>query len=414
MYRAIVFTSASIPIWQPTVHSMLRHGWRGEDISLVMLDNTAKLPQVTGRLGTAAWSLEEFARTIDHNTMYVLLCAGERLAEGATFEWFAAQAHRVVTIRHDDGMGSRVLAIRGDALLACWKRAAYLLRVDPVSALCAWAESVLNNETCILASRSLSSARCDRLLQDYRFQLAQAPRSRNSVWPTVAIALVNHNMRPHVSMALASIEAQIDDLAEVWLVDDGSSDGSQTLLQAFSERVCCASLVSLPQNVGKARAANVALQQIQTDFILELDADDWLDPGAVRTIRSHLSNLDGEIDMLYGNMRNWRIDSRGAYRVTGLQKGGPLQTTKQLALCRFPLGPRVYRTSTLKTVGGFPILSFANGRLYEDVALIRELLEVGRIEYRDFTVYNRLLHRHSITHQHVNLWPAFVDMYLTR
>ncbi|WP_281758610.1 glycosyltransferase family 2 protein [Alicyclobacillus hesperidum] len=370
---------------------------------------------VAQSLGMSTWSLEDLYKAIHHdNAMYMFLCAGEQLIEAANVQEFAYKEYAVLTIASGHGLDRRVLAMRGCILANHWKRAAHLLRVDPVSALHAWSELAPEEEPYTLDRNIVRSPRSNQLLQTYRAQLLERPNEHDTSRPTVAIALVNYNMHRHLALGLASIEAQIDDLHEIWLIDDGSTDGSQDLLHDFAKRVPRVSLVTLPHNVGKARAANVAMEQIKADFLLEMDADDWLDPHAVRMIRHQLLTLDDDINLLYGNMRNWRIDARGGYRLTYVQKGEPVRTTQQLATYRFPLGPRVYRTSILQVVGGFPILSFADGRLYEDVALIRELMRVGRIEYRDFTVYNRLLHRESITHQHVKLWPLFVESYLTQ
>ena len=77
---------------------------------------------------------------------------------------------------------------------------------------------------------------------------------------------------------------------ELILVDDGSVDGTQRLMESAAARHDCVRIEVLPQNRGKGRALAVGVQQAKGDEILVTDAD--------------LSTPIAELDKLQAALRN--------------------------------------------------------------------------------------------------------------
>jgi hypothetical protein len=77
---------------------------------------------------------------------------------------------------------------------------------------------------------------------------------------------------------------------------------------------------------------------------------------------------------------------------------------------KFPLGPRIYRTLSLKENKGFPIIDFEDGRMYEDVSILNHLLRENRLLYKDFTIYNVREHAFSITKKNPSSWSDFLKL----
>src|SRR5699024_10848353 len=127
------------------------------------------------------------------------------------------------------------------------------------------------------------------------------------------------------------------------------------------------------KNAGKARALNDLLPHVTSRFILELDADDWLDPDACDVIKKQLSGLNDDVSVLYGNLRKWKRSAAGVL-IKETTQGTIIKGRDELFTYRLPLGPRIYRTSILKKEGGFPVIKFVHGRLYEDVSILYRLL----------------------------------------
>ncbi|ASN07300.1 glycosyl transferase family 2 [Virgibacillus necropolis] len=224
--------------------------------------------------------------------------------------------------------------------------------------------------------------------------------------PTISVLMSNYNMGKYVETAVASCLLQNERIEQILIMDDGSTDNSHKLLQRWADGKQVK--VFNKKNGGKAKALNDVLSHVKTDFILELDADDWLDPDAVFVIKKHLSDLPKDIAVLYGNLRKWK-QVEGDVLFKGVTQGVAINGKAELLSYRFPLGPRIYRTSFLKEEGGFPVVEFENGRLYEDVSVLNRLIKNFRFCYHDFTVYNVREHNESITKNNDSKWNDFLE-----
>src|SRR5699024_440080 len=249
-------------------------------------------------------------------------------------------------------------------------------------------------------SNSTNTIHKQKMIQKYQLENQVEPRS-----PTVSLLLSNYNMENYVEIAVASCLLQNAQPDQLLIMDDGSSDHSYHQLQKWrdGEKV----QVFHKKNGGKARALNQLLPYVTSDFILELDADDWLDPDAISVIKKQLSDLPEDIVLLYGNLKKWK-QAKGDLLFKRIAMGKKVKDRAELLAYRFPLGPRIYRTSSLKKIGGFPVIAFENGRLYEDVSVLNRLIRDWQFLYCDFTVYNVREHENSITKNNLANWKAFL------
>lgn len=90
----------------------------------------------------------------------------------------------------------------------------------------------------------------------------------------LSVIIVNYNVKYFLEQCLYSVEKAIAPLeAEVWVVDNASADGSMEYLQAKFE---CVHFIANNQNVGFAKANNLALQKARGEYILFLNPDTLL------------------------------------------------------------------------------------------------------------------------------------------
>ncbi|WP_156321015.1 glycosyltransferase family A protein [Bacillus sp. JCM 19041] len=223
--------------------------------------------------------------------------------------------------------------------------------------------------------------------------------------PSLAIIMSTYNMADYIETAIASCFLQQTQPDQVLVIDDGSEDDSYKKMLKWKEQERVTLLRK--KNSGKARALNELLPYVTADFVMEVDADDWLDPDALFLIKKKLQRLPKDVSVLYGNFRKWKQQPTDGLMYKGIAKGKTVKTERELASYRFPLGPRVYRTAALKRVGGFPLSPFENGRLYEDVSVLINLIKQSKISYDDFTVYNIREHTDSITRKNRHKWKEF-------
>jgi GT2 family glycosyltransferase len=98
----------------------------------------------------------------------------------------------------------------------------------------------------------------------------------------VAIAVVSWNTRDLLAACLISLESEQEaGRAEVWVVDNGSSDGSPELVR---ERFPWVQLVEPGENLGFGRAVNLVAERTETPWIAPANADIRLEPGALATL----------------------------------------------------------------------------------------------------------------------------------
>jgi glycosyltransferase involved in cell wall biosynthesis len=92
--------------------------------------------------------------------------------------------------------------------------------------------------------------------------------------PTVSIVIPVWNRAGLLREAVASAIAQTYSAARVVVIDDGSTDGPESAIAAWRERV----LYLRQPNRGVASARNRGIRSTRSDFVLLLDSDDLLDP----------------------------------------------------------------------------------------------------------------------------------------
>ncbi|HZK82787.1 MAG TPA: glycosyltransferase family 2 protein [Humisphaera sp.] len=111
---------------------------------------------------------------------------------------------------------------------------------------------------------------------------ASTDSAASLVRPTVSVIIVNYNTREMTLKCLRTIEGALSGIpAEIWLVDNASTDGS---LEAISSQMPCVRIIANRRNVGFGAANNQAMKQATGDFVLLLNTDAFVRHGAVRTL----------------------------------------------------------------------------------------------------------------------------------
>jgi glycosyltransferase involved in cell wall biosynthesis len=86
--------------------------------------------------------------------------------------------------------------------------------------------------------------------------------------PKLTCIICAHNEAPRISDVL-SVASQHPLIAEVIVVDDGSTDGTADIARSFPS----VQLISLPEHRGKCRAFAAGVRAARHEFIMHLDAD---------------------------------------------------------------------------------------------------------------------------------------------
>ncbi len=94
----------------------------------------------------------------------------------------------------------------------------------------------------------------------------------------VSIVVLNYNYARFLNQAIDSALAQTYPSCEVVVVDNGSTDHSVEVAQAFGSRI---RLVRQTVNIGQGQGYNLGFEAARGEWLIWLDADDLLDPDAV-------------------------------------------------------------------------------------------------------------------------------------
>ena len=108
--------------------------------------------------------------------------------------------------------------------------------------------------------------------------LAEAQR----VSPRVSIIVTNFNYGRYLRVCIESALGQDFPGVEVIAVDDGSTDDSAEILAALKTEYPALTII-FQANGGQAAAMNTGCRAARGAWLLFLDADDFLDPNAIRT-----------------------------------------------------------------------------------------------------------------------------------
>lgn len=95
--------------------------------------------------------------------------------------------------------------------------------------------------------------------------------------PVVSVIVPVHNAEKYLRQCIDSVLQQNLKDIEVICVDDGSSDRSPAILEAYS-RLDSRVIVCAQHNAGAGAARNVGLASSHGKYVHFLDADDWVDP----------------------------------------------------------------------------------------------------------------------------------------
>lgn len=169
-------------------------------------------------------------------------------------------------------------------------------------------------------------------------------------FPTISILTPVLNAAPTLAESLSSALDQDPPAYEILVQDGGSTDGSTALWQARPEvKGWC------EPDGGLYDAMNRLLHRAQGEWVVFLQADDWLEPGALaawgRGVAAHPS-----ADIITGGARTVTKKNGGWQQVWARESFAEKEMTPEnLTLGEPMLNARMFRRQTLLDLGGFDL-----------------------------------------------------------
>ena len=107
----------------------------------------------------------------------------------------------------------------------------------------------------------------------------------------VSVLIPAYNAEKTIHRCLDSILAQTYCDIEVIIVNDGSKDSTLAELQVYAKKDERVKVIDQP-NCGVSATRNVALDNASGDYILYVDADDWIEPNMIQRMVDLIEGAD--------------------------------------------------------------------------------------------------------------------------
>jgi GT2 family glycosyltransferase len=109
----------------------------------------------------------------------------------------------------------------------------------------------------------------------------------------LSIVILSFNSSRHIEKCLSHVFDSlkcVDKKAEVFVVDNGSSDGSLDIIDGFHKQFPeILKVIKFESNTGTTYSRNAALKQAKGDFILVLDSDAYITADAISRLTLYLA-----------------------------------------------------------------------------------------------------------------------------
>lgn len=112
-----------------------------------------------------------------------------------------------------------------------------------------------------------------------------------------SIVIPTHNRSQMVRRAIQSALDCGPRGSEVIVVNDGSKDDTEEVLDGYAPRVRA---IHLPLPVGRSKARNLGVESARGEFVILLDDDDWFLPGGPEALEQALSSAGPTAIVAYG------------------------------------------------------------------------------------------------------------------
>lgn len=202
----------------------------------------------------------------------------------------------------------------------------------------------------------------------------------------LSIIITFYNNEEHILDCIESIKKQRNQNFDLIIVDDGSTDSSANLIKdSISDYDKNITYIKLEYNSGHAYARNKALERVNTQYLMFLDADDQLASYAVEYYLSKVNGLDGLIAPIHKfTINKPQYVDKDKIRIEYLtQKSNPNSFLRKNTACNI-----LFKTAIIKAHN---IRFNENLKIYTDASFILGYINYAErfVRLFDFPFYYR-------------------------
>jgi hypothetical protein len=229
--------------------------------------------------------------------------------------------------------------------------------------------------------------------------------------PVVSLVLLCFNHERYLEQALRCVEEQSYDPIEVIICDDGSSDGSRAIIEAWCppDRFVVHRVLN-DVNSGICATLNRAVEHVTGEFVAMLATDDWMEPERIEHQVAMFSDLGDDVCLTYVDLQI--TDDDGALRGETWLEKHPFEPQDDegayLTLLRgtpLPTPGVMMRTASLRAAGPYD-----EALTYEDYDMWLRISENATVAGSAEPLVNYRRHDKAMT---LSRWTELETQFLT-
>ena len=167
----------------------------------------------------------------------------------------------------------------------------------------------------------------------------------------VSVIVPAYNAAATIMQTLESLLAQRSPAWEAVVIDDGSTDDTAVIVNKVAAADARIRLISQP-NGGVSVARNTGIREARYDWLLFLDADDWILPTYLERMTAVLADQP-DLDVVHCG--STRVTPDGIWLETECAIDAPDMFDTFARMSAFPIHACIARRSLINEVGGFEV-----------------------------------------------------------
>jgi len=211
----------------------------------------------------------------------------------------------------------------------------------------------------------------------------------------ITVVVPVYNVKNFLEKCVDSIIDQTYKNIEILLIDDGSSDGSESICDEYA--INDSRVRSFhKQNGGLADARNYGIDRAQGKYITFVDSDDWIDQDFLELLYNSINDKNAEISV---------CDFRFCYDGQSIPDRNWINSTSEVLDTESALNTMIYAnkfashaTNKMYLSSLFKDIRFPKGKYYEDLFTIYKIVaRAHKVVYINAPKYNYCIRMNSIS-----------------
>lgn len=209
----------------------------------------------------------------------------------------------------------------------------------------------------------------------------------------ISIIIPVYNVEKYLAKCLESLVKQDLKKCEIILVNDGSSDNSQIIIDNYKKRYPKYIKNYIKENGGQGSARNLGISKSCGEYICFIDSDDYVEPNFIEEIYNYV--LEDKYDIIVFDMYKEYENQKNKEYLKGITNYANDMKKNYILSLSGPCNKIMKRKLWVDNH-----LEFLENTIYEDLAIIPTIAKyTNKIKYLEKPLYNYLIHNGSTMNQ---------------